>query len=71
MITIKVAYEASGEPWENQRAAIGTAWGVTEYEYTDRNGEVHFDLKPTNGKVYVNGNVVHEGYLSGRVVGYI
>ena len=75
MITVKVIHKASGDPWKDQKVAIGIdgffSGGVTNYVYTDDNGEAHFDLKPANGKVYVNGNTVHEGYLSGRIVVYI
>jgi hypothetical protein len=76
MITVKVISEYSGEPAKNQKVALYLDYGiltdgVTSYEYTDTNGEVDFDYKPANGKVYVNGNTVHEGYLSGRVVVYI
>lgn len=75
MITVKVIHEQSGEPWENQKVALGFdglfSGGVTNDEYTDSRGEAHFDYKPGNGKVYVNGDVAFKGHLSGRIVVYV
>ncbi len=75
MITVKVIHEQSGEPWENQKVALGFdglfSGGVTSDEYTDSSGEAHFDYKPANGSVYVKGKVAYKGHLSGRIVVYI
>jgi hypothetical protein len=75
MITVRVFHEYNGEPAKNQKVALGfdgiISGGVTSYEFTDDRGEVHFDFKPANGTVYVNGNVAFEGYLSERMVVYI
>jgi hypothetical protein len=75
MITIKVCYKSSGKPAQGKKVAIGvdslTAGGVTSGEWTDSNGEAHFDIKPCQGKVFVDGSTVHKGHLSGRVVVYI
>lgn len=75
MITVKVINEYNGEPAKNQKVALGIdgfiSGGVTDYEFTDSNGDVHFDLKPASGTVFVNGTVAHKGYLSGRIVVYI
>ena len=75
MVTVKVIHRSSGKPVKGKKVAIGvdslTAGGVTSGEWTDSNGEAHFDIKPCNGKVFVDGSTVHKGYLSGRVVVYI
>ncbi|MCI0524028.1 MAG: hypothetical protein L0Y75_02095 [Acidobacteria bacterium] len=75
MITVKVCYESSGEPAKNKRVAIGVdgllAGGVTSGEWTDSNGEAHFDIEPCNGEVFVDGSTAHRGYLKGRIVIYI
>ncbi|HMV51221.1 MAG TPA: hypothetical protein PLD20_14210 [Blastocatellia bacterium] len=73
MITIKVVYRSSGKPAKGERVAIGfSSWlrGVTSTEYTDENGEAHFDADPGEGEVYVNGSTEHKGNLRGRVVVY-
>jgi hypothetical protein len=74
MITVKVIYQSSGKPAEGKKVALGfdgLGRGVTSGEYTDRNGEAHFNADNGDGKVYVNGSTKHKGYLSGRVVVYI
>lgn len=71
MITIKVVRQSSGEQVEGKKVSIGFSRGVTKAEYTDRNGEAHFDNSPEEGKVFVDGSNKYQGYLSGRVVVYI
>jgi hypothetical protein len=74
MISVKVCYQDSGKPAKGVRACIGFSGffsGMSSEEYTDSNGEAHFDNDPGSGKVYVNGKDVHNGHLSGRVVVYI
>lgn len=75
MITIKVCSKSSGNPVKGKKVAIGVnsllSGGVTKGEYTDSSGEAHFDIKPCNGKVFIDGSTKHEGYLSGRVVVYV
>jgi hypothetical protein len=48
---------------------IGT--GMTSGEWTNSDGEAHFDVKPGRDKVYVDGSKRHEGHLSGAFVVYI
>lgn len=74
MVTVRVVHQSSGKPAKSQKVSIGfndLGRGVTSSEYTDSNGEAHFDAKPGDGKVFVNGSTKHRGYLSGRVVVYI
>lgn len=71
MITVKVIRQSSGDPIQGKKVSLKLAHGVTDSEFTDRNGEAHFDNTPANGKVFVDGSTVHEGYLSGRVVVYV
>jgi len=75
MITIKVCYESSSQPAKNKKVAIGVdnlfRGGVTSGEWTDSNGEAHFDIEPCEGKVFVDGSTVHKGYLKGRIVVYV
>jgi uncharacterized protein YfaS (alpha-2-macroglobulin family) len=73
MVTIQVFYKSSGNPVKNATVALGfgSFGGITSGQYTDSNGEAHFNVKPQHGKVYVNGATKKEGYLSGRVVVYV
>ncbi|OQY27988.1 MAG: hypothetical protein B6244_08570 [Candidatus Cloacimonetes bacterium 4572_55] len=74
MVTIKVIYQSSGKPAQSKKVAIGFdsfSRGVAGNEFTDRNGEAHFDAKPGGGKVYVSGSEVYRGRIEGRVVVYI
>jgi hypothetical protein len=74
MVTVKVIHQSSGKPVKGKKVALGISGlsgGVTHGEWTDFNGEAHFDVKPNHGKVYVDGSKKHEGHLSGRVVVYI
>ncbi len=45
--------------------------GSTDSEYTDSEGEAHFDAENGDGKVFVDGSTKHKGKLAGRVVVYI
>jgi uncharacterized protein YfaS (alpha-2-macroglobulin family) len=75
MVTVKVVSKSSGNPVEGKKVALGIdglfSGGVTKGEWTDSDGEAHFDVRPARGKVYVDGSTKHEGHLSGRVVVYI
>jgi hypothetical protein len=75
MITVKVFYKSSGKPAEGRKVALYVsrflASGVTDTEWTDSNGEAHFDVESTDGEVYVDGSTKHKGRLAGRVVVYI
>jgi len=75
VITVKVIHQSSGKPIKGKKVAVGISGllsgGVTHGEWTDSNGEAHFDVRPNHGKVYVDGAKRYEGYLSGRVVVYV
>jgi hypothetical protein len=75
MITVKVVRRSSGNPVKGKKVALGIdaifSGGVTKGEWTDSNGEAHFDVKPNHGKVFVDGSSEYEGYLSGRIVVYV
>jgi hypothetical protein len=74
MITVKVIYSGAGKPAKGERVAIGFSSlgrGVTDSEYTNEDGEAHFDVDPGEGEVYVNGSSKHKGNLRGKVTVYI
>ena len=75
MITVKVIRQDTGKPAEGRKVSLGFnalfSGGVTNSEYTDSNGEAHFDSGNGDGQVYVDGVIKHKGYLSGRIVIYI
>lgn len=75
MVTVKVVRKNSGNPAEGKKVALYVsrfmASGVTKEQWTDSNGEAHFDIESTDGKVFVDGSTEYEGRLTGRVVIYI
>ena len=75
MVTVKVIRRSSGDTVKGKKVALGIdaifSGGVTDSQWTDSNGEAHFDVKPNQGKVFVDGSKEYEGYLSGRIVVYI
>ena len=68
MITVKVIRRSSGKAAEGQKVALRINNAVTRGEWTDSNGQAHFDVKPDYGKVFVAGSKVYEGYLSDLIV---
>jgi hypothetical protein len=75
MISVKVCWRQTGKPAESRKVMLGFdglfSGGVSKTEYTDRNGEAHFDNDPGQGKVYVDGSTQFSGRLEGRIVVYI
>ena len=75
MVTVRVIHRNSGKPIKGKKVALGISGllsgGVTRGEWTDNNGDAHFDVKPGHGKVYVSGTKEYEGHLSGRIVVHI
>lgn len=75
MVSIKVVWRDSGKPAKDQKVAIGInsflSGGVTKGQYTNSDGEAHFDIDPCEGQVFINGSTKHEGTIKGRVVIYI
>ena len=74
MVTVKIVDEDSGRPAKGVRVALGFDGffrGVTRDEWTDSNGEAHFDAEPGRGRVFVNGRTAYQGHLAGRIVVYV
>lgn len=75
MVTVKVIRKSSGEAAIGKKVALGIehtiGTGMTHGEWTNSDGEAHFDVKSGRGKVYVDGSKKYEGNLSGRVYVYI
>jgi hypothetical protein len=76
MVTVQVFSESTGKPEKDKRVAIGKngllSTGVTKTQYTDSNGEAHFDTDPTNdGEIFVDGREVHRGRVSGKMTVYV
>jgi hypothetical protein len=74
MVSVKVCWEKTGKPAENRKVALGFDGffgGVSKDEYSNHNGEAHFDNDPGLGKVYVDGKTTYTGRLEGRLVVYI
>jgi hypothetical protein len=73
MLTIKVIERQSGRPMKREKVGIcfsGWTGGCTD-EWTDYEGDAHFDLNPGNGEVFFNGKSVYKGRIEGRVVVYV
>jgi len=74
MVSVTIIDRSSGHPLKNVKVGIaftGFFGGVTSDEWTDSNGEVHFDNDPGEGKIYVKGNEEFRGYISGNKIIYI
>jgi 5-hydroxyisourate hydrolase-like protein (transthyretin family) len=75
MVTVRVIHQSSGKPAEGEKVSLYVsrfmASGVTDPEYTDSNGEAHFDVESTDGEVFVSGQSRFQGRLAGRVVVYV
>ena len=58
MFTIQVIESKTGKPAYYKKVAVGfKGWdrGFTKNQWTDKNGEVHFDYDNGDGTVYVDG----------------
>ena len=74
MFTIKVIEQNTGRPAYYKKVSIrfkGLLKGFAEDQYTDKNGEVHFDYDNGDGTIYIEGKVYKECYLSGKIPVYI
>jgi hypothetical protein len=60
MVTVKVIHRNSGKPVKGKKVAFRMPNGVTSGEWTDSEGEAHFDVKPNHGKVFVDGSTKYE-----------
>jgi hypothetical protein len=73
MVSVKVVWTRDGKPAEGRKVAVSFhgARGITDAQFTNRQGEVHFDVTPGEGEIYVDGNSKHRGRVEGRVVVYV
>jgi hypothetical protein len=69
MITVTILDRSSGRPLSGRRVTVHWSWSWSE-GYTDRNGSVNLDGGPGQGHIYVSGQRVREGSLSGHVTVY-
>jgi len=73
MFTIKVVSSTTGKAVNSKRVRVSFDGlrGMSHEQFTDSNGEVHFNNDPGRGKVYVDHKSVFEGKIEGRIVLYI
>ena len=74
MFTVKIVESSTGRPVKGAKVSVGFEGllrGFTKYEYTDSNGEVHFDNDKGMGTIYVDGERKYEGRIEGRKVIYV
>ena len=74
MFTIQIIESKYGKPAYYKKVSVGFKGvfrGFAGDQYTDKNGEAHFSEDNGDGKIYVDGQVVYEGYISGRKIIYI
>ncbi|MGB4205139.1 MAG: hypothetical protein WBJ84_05900 [Bacteroidales bacterium] len=74
MFTVQVIDRSTGKPAYYKKVAVafhGFFRGHTTDQYTDRDGEVHFNYDNGEGTIYVQGQKVYEGWIGGRKVIYI
>jgi len=79
MVTVRVFYKRTGRPASGVRVGIifSGLIGSSIQGFTNRNGDVNFDVEPKTGSIYVGGSFfspsqkVYEGHISGRINVYI
>jgi len=75
LVTIKVASKTTARPLINKSVSLGISdflsGGFTNQVHTDSNGEVHFDIEPCNGAVYVGEQEIYMGRIAGRILLYV
>ena len=74
MFTVKVIDRNSGRPVSGKKVQVffdGFFRDPPNNEYTDDEGEAHFDYDNGDGQVYVGKEVVYKGYISGRKIVYV
>jgi hypothetical protein len=76
MFTIHLHDERSGKPVSDVAiCVVFDGWrGTTKWEWTDKNGEIHFDCKHGNGRIFAKQGfrsiLIYTGSISGRVIVY-
>jgi len=74
MFTIQIIESKYGKPAYYKKVSVGfngLLRGFARDQYTDKNGEAHFSEDNGDGKIYIDGKVAYEGYISGRKIIYI
>ncbi len=72
MITVKVCYESSDEPAIGKIVSLGVEeQSGADSQFTDIDGEAHFNVEPCEGMVFVNGSIAYKGYLREQIVVYV
>ncbi len=75
MVTITVYRSSDGKPVKGARVRIswyGITNGITAEVYTDSGGEAHINTTGgRRGTIFVNGNNVFEGSISGKEIIHI
>lgn len=74
MFTIQIIESNSGKPVISKKIAVifkGWMRGCSKDQYTDKNGEAHFNEDNGEGTIYVQGTKVYEGRIEGRKIIYI
>jgi hypothetical protein len=74
MISVKVVSQRTGKPLKSQKVSIGFSGlfrGFSSTEYTNHEGEVHFDNDPGEGTIFINGRSSFKGRISGLKILYI
>ena len=74
MFSVKVL-SSSGNPVKGAKVSLMfSGWfsgGSVPGQYTNNNGEVHFNIGTGDGTIYVNGRDAKTGYISSTVVVHI
>lgn len=74
MLAVQVFSRSSGRALPRRQVAVGfdrLARGVAGPVFTNDHGEVRFPEEPGLGRVYVDGQHRHTGWLAGRVIVYV
>ena len=74
MFTVKVVDGSTGLPVNGTRVSVGfdgLLRGFSCEDYTNFDGEVHFDNDNGNGTIYVNGQPKYKGKIEGLRLVYI
>ncbi|MDR0610449.1 MAG: hypothetical protein LBG58_10100 [Planctomycetaceae bacterium] len=74
MFSVQVFYRSSGNPAVSKRVSVGFEGlfrGHTNSQFTDSNGECHFNCDNGTGTIYVNESNVYKGTIKGRTIVYV
>lgn len=74
MFTVQVINRKTGKPEYHKKISVGfdgILRGFSKTQYTDKNGETHFNEDNGAGTIYVHGKPVYKGRIEGRRIIYI